>query len=187
MGRLSKRITQGLWQNGIISLEESPLYEYGLHEIGVTLLNLITDLLVGALMRMTVPCIIFLVIYIPLRRFAGGYHAKTELRCYGISTLLVLSALCVIRVIPANGTVLLSMLVGASIVIWLLAPIDSANKSLDKTEYRVYRRRSRGILIIHWVLTLAVALLSFWETISVLVIADVFLGIMLMFGLLKHR
>ena len=187
MGRLSGRIAEELRKGGVISEEDYPLYEYGLHEIEVTALNIVTDLLIAALMGMFLEGIVFLVIYVPLRRFAGGYHAETELRCYGLSALLVFLALCAIRVTPGSLTVHLPLFLCASAVIFFLAPVGTANKPLDTTEYCVYRRKSRSILFFHWAGAVVLWLFSFRTLVITIVVSDVIMGIMLVLGAIKNR
>ena len=94
----SKKLVDALADSGVISSDDRTLYIYGFHQMGVTLLNFSTDIIIGVLTGMLLESLLFLAVYISLRKFAGGYHAKTELRCYGLSTLLLCAALCGISV-----------------------------------------------------------------------------------------
>lgn len=54
--------------------------------MGITvLINLISTIVIGVIAGNVFESIAFLVFYIPLRSYAGGYHASTPRRCYFIS------------------------------------------------------------------------------------------------------
>ena len=42
----------------------------------------------------------FILAYIPIRSYAGGYHASTQLRCYILSNAVVVAVLIAIRLVP---------------------------------------------------------------------------------------
>lgn len=83
-----------------------------------------------------------------LRKYAGGYHAKSVLGCY---VLTVSGALMMLLVVCFCNIPLEIMLVVwgiAGIIIVLFAPVQNRNKILDEVEHLVYRRRA----IIIWIL-----------------------------------
>ena len=54
--------------------------------MGITvLLNLISTIVIGVIVGKVFESIAFLVFYIPLRSYVGGYHASTPRSCYFIS------------------------------------------------------------------------------------------------------
>lgn len=80
------------------------------------MLNVSSDLIFGLILGMFFERIIFLVTYIPLRSFAGGYHAKTPVRCYFASLFLIFAVLLFCKYVPYNlflhgGTMIVSSLV----------------------------------------------------------------------------
>lgn len=78
---LAEKIVRRLRDRQIISKENEELYKYGFN-IGLTILiNLLSSVLVGVFFGMIFESMIFLMGYIPLRSYAGGYHARTPLRC----------------------------------------------------------------------------------------------------------
>lgn len=182
----SEAITDILVENSVIAEDQRPLYTYGLHQLGITILNVATTVLIGLFAGMVWQCLLFLLAYIPLRRCAGGYHAKTELRCYIASTLLVIFSLFGIYTIPPRLSVLLPLFLISGATVYFLAPIDSMNKPLDKIERMVYRRRSRYILAVHFGIVIVAGGLSVLEVISIIVIANTTLGIMLILGWAKR-
>ena len=98
--KLSCKITDRLEHYGIISKSNRALYEYGLHQMFATILNILTMLLIGFFMRLAVPAIIYTIAYIPIRVYAGGYHASTPQRCWAFSAIMLWIALCIVKYTP---------------------------------------------------------------------------------------
>ena len=145
--RLSRNITDKLEHNGTISNTDRALYEYGLRQMFITLLNILTMLLVGSAMRMTVPAIIYTLAYIPLRVYAGGYHALTPQRCWAFSAVMLFVVLWILKItVKAFLYPLTALSLIACICIVILSPVEDCNKPLDKTEYKVYHFRAIFIL-----------------------------------------
>ena len=95
--------------------------------------------------------------YIPLRSCAGGYHAKTPVRCYVFSIILIFAVVLAMKYVHFTVFICSIMIVGSSIVILRLAPVEDKNKSLDAEEQKVYRKRTYLI----WAAELAVAIICF--------------------------
>lgn len=153
----SKKITNLLVQSEIISAEEKELYEYGLHQGFILLANIFTTILLGWILNMTIESIIFLVAYIPLRSYAGGYHAKTPFRCYILSIVMISATLLVVRKPIWNLFSVISVSATTSTIIFLLAPVEDKNKPLQENERREFKKRINillgvllGLIILFW-------------------------------------
>lgn len=103
-------------------------------------------LLLGILFQKLLLCMLLNAAYIPIRISAGGHHADSPFRCYINSTIMIAILLAVIKWIPINPIASVILLVVASIVIWILAPVETENNPLDDTEQYVYRKRTRIVL-----------------------------------------
>lgn len=190
MRRPSELLTDVLAENNVLPAADKPIYAYGFHQLWFSAVNLATTVALGLLVGMVWESLLFLAVYIPLRKFAGGYHADTESRCYVISTLLLCLPLCVIhgiRVLEMGAAALLLPLLLASGCIAFLAPVDTENKPLDQAEIEAYRKRSRRILALHWAFFLAFWAIDGTGAAVVIAVADTVLAGMLLLGLWKNR
>lgn len=62
--------------------EEQEIIQYGLHQVRVILINVLTLVISGILWQeLSFTLLVFLELFF-LRPYAGGYHADTELGCY---------------------------------------------------------------------------------------------------------
>lgn len=140
--RSSTLIISFLYQHGVLPTNEKELYVFGLAQGIRMLLNIITVLVIGCVMGMPWQSILFLSAFIPLRSYAGGFHAATPLRCYIYSILIIMTALYCIDLM--TGQVLLQVLVTAisSLIILIYAPVESCNRKLTPNARYVYRKKT---------------------------------------------
>lgn len=147
---ITDKLIKQLVSINAIKPEDSELYAYGIEQGVFMLLNFCTTIIVGLLFGMLWQSILFSFVYMPLRMNAGGYHARTPLRCYILSTALIAAALSVISFAVQSKLICGIMAAAGAAVIFMLAPVEDANKPLDETERKVYRKRTHFILLF-WV------------------------------------
>ena len=102
--------------------------------MGITvLLNLISTIVIGVIAGKVFESIAFLVFYIPLRSYAGGYHASTPRRCYFIFIVIIMAMLLFIGYVDLSIIYIILLLVGM-VVCFAFAPVEDKNKPLDRDE-----------------------------------------------------
>lgn len=157
---LTKNSVEILIRNGIIEESEKEVYRFGISGLYRFLMNIITSIIIGLLFGMLWQTVIFSVTYIPLRRFAGGYHAKTPGRCYFLSCLLVVCALMLLKHVTFSVTAILILIVAASAIVFIKAPVASENKPLLDQEKVLYREKARRILLLEGIIAMALTFYS---------------------------
>lgn len=146
---LSKKITEKLKDYGIVAESDKALYEYGLRQLFTTILNILTMLLIGLAMKMVISAILYTFAYIPIRIYAGGYHASTPKRCWAFSAVMLVIVLWLLKMTPAVYFLPLAALsLISSIGIAVLSPVEDQHKPLDEKEHQIYRFRVRIALMI---------------------------------------
>lgn len=136
--QFSQKVAGCFADNGVIDEKETGIYEYGFTILIYSLVNLATILVIGGLLGCIPESICYIVCYIILRKFTGGYHAKTPHACYLFSTLMFLASLLIIRAGLVKIYLLASVVIlaiGCSFII----PVDTENKRLSGKEKKVYR------------------------------------------------
>jgi accessory gene regulator B len=187
MASFSAKITDHLAENGIINSEDKELYSYGLCQGMIMIANILTTLAIGLVFGMLWPSFIFMIAYMPLRSYAGGYHARTQLLCNIFSVLLTIIVLLIIKYLPWTNWLCLIVTFISAAVIAFLAPVEDKNKPLDSTEVRVYKKRTLNILSVEAaaiIVLLLFNLLQISVSISVSLLA---LSVMLILGSLSNR
>ena len=135
-------ITKKLQENNSISSEQYEICRFGFQQGLTILLNAVTVIVIGAVMKELWQAILFIALYAPLRSYAGGYHARTATRCYVYSILLMIAALLAMKYLYIPTFICIIALVISCAVILILAPVEDANKPLDDMEQVVYRKRT---------------------------------------------
>lgn len=139
---ISARITQKFEANQTIKSEDRDVYQYGVQQGLTILLNLATTVAIGFICGMLWQSVLFTAACIPLRSFAGGYHAKTPNRCYVFSIFMITAALLVMRYVPVTNHICGIIILISGLFLVLLAPVADNNKPLDRLERQVYRKRA---------------------------------------------
>lgn len=179
---MTERITDILISNEIIIEENRNLYTYGIQQGLLMIINIATILGIGIVLNMVWESIIFLLTFVPLRSNAGGYHAKTLLRCYLYSVAMITATLVSIKIVPWTGIICLSLTVVAGTIIFFLAPVEDANKPLDKVEKAVYQKRTRVSLSLLVLLILLFCYIGQLAISVCIMIGIVVVSIMLVLG-----
>ena len=183
---IAEKITMHLESNNAFKSEDRAIYQYGIQQGLSIMLNLSTTLLLGIVTGMIWESIIFLAAYMLLRRYAGGFHAKTPARCYIYSSVMVLLSLLGINYMCDSILISICMFIVGSLIIFLFSPIEDKNKPLDAAEQLVYQKRTRFYLIVEVVLDIAMMCLGFkvlYEPISISLFC---LGILVALGKVKN-
>lgn len=134
--RISQRIVC-VWQSEhIIPIESSEAYVYGVQLLLSTLLNIICIAIISGLATLPFAWIPFLAGFIPLRITAGGFHAKTPLRCFFSFCGSYFIFIAIALRLPESG-MQLAILVNSIVTVlavYLCSPIPAANKPLSDEE-----------------------------------------------------
>lgn len=174
-----------LVQNKVISFEEKELFIFGLQQGLIIILNVISSIIIGYIFGMIWQSIVFMVMYIPLRSYVGGYHARTQLRCYLFSLVLISLVLWGVKSIPWTSFICLIVSVIVGIIIFLFAPRADENKPLDDIETVVFKKRARIIYCAQELILLVFLFLGWTELAYCLVMTFVAMGFMLFLDILK--
>lgn len=134
---ISKILTFITEQNGISNDEEvQDFYRYGIEISISSLLNIILVLLVGLLIGHLLESVVYLILFILIRSFTGGYHADTYFRCNLLMCTTFVLTVLVNTVL--TGRISLSMAMGISglteITVLALGPIENKNKPIDESK-----------------------------------------------------
>ncbi|MDE5909716.1 MAG: accessory gene regulator B family protein [Lachnospiraceae bacterium] len=152
---LFRRIALRLAANGSIEERYVELYVIAMQSLLAMALNAATALLIGYLLGMWRQSVILFAAFIPLRSYAGGYHARGYLSCYLESCVIMTAILLILRFITRNGVVpygIWILFFIAAAIIFYLAPLADENKPISEKEAIVFKRRARMILILEMLL-----------------------------------
>ena len=129
--KLSRILTEFLISQGIGKSELFQIYMYGFELIISFLFSLSLIILIGILMRKIIVTFVFLIIFILLRRFTGGYHAPSFVLCQITTILTYLIVMEASYLFTINLYEYLILYIFGSILILKYAPIVNIKKPLS--------------------------------------------------------
>ncbi len=150
ISKLSSYLIEKLLSNGTISNEDKNLYIYGLFMLISHLMFFIIACIFGLILKCVFESMIFYIAFQFIRKYAGGYHASTEIRCEILSTLSILACIVVIKLSKFYDfqTALLSITIFSAVCIFVLCPLDTPEKPLTDKEFKYFRKVSWLILFL---------------------------------------
>ncbi len=184
---LSRRIGDNLVRSDVIKAEDAEIYIYGINQILVSVLNVSTALIIGLIFGVFFEIAVFMAAYIPLRSFAGGFHAKTPLRCYIFSVIMLIGVSIGLKHLHLSAWVYYAALTLAFVIVLVLSPVEDKNKPLDEIEHKVYKKRT-------WIIAPTEVLIGFlfkftglYNLFVAVVYSFVVLSVMLLLGWIKNK
>lgn len=134
-------ISDSLSREGIIKQDDINIFEYGLECFTISVLEILSVLVLSLFVKNFTYTAIFFMAFIPLRMYAGGYHADTKLRCYVVLLIVYAIFTLLIEYIPSAKISLTALLsaINTVLVILKFSPIINKKKNVNDIEIKNYR------------------------------------------------
>lgn len=149
--KLSTYILQYILNNEVIenTNDEREYYQYGIEITISSILNIVLILVIGLITRNFIESLIFLLLFIPIRQFTGGFHANTYFKCNLSFCFLFSSVIILYHLTGSALNTYLSILITFTCVLLILAkcPVENINKPIPK-ERRTFHKIMAALLSI---------------------------------------
>lgn len=159
---ISSRLTDKLIAQKEFCHYDRDVYIYGIELIISTLAGLISIIGVSKLYSCTILGVIFIIFFVPLRLFTGGYHANTYGKCYFVS-ILSFGILLSIQYFSWNkisSLFWLFLLLVADFYICKNAPMINRNQEISPQKKQISKAMARKIVFVEGVLILLLAIVD---------------------------
>jgi len=160
---LSQNIINNFVEQKVINKDDESIYTYGAEIAASYLINLIAIFIIGFMMNMLVECVTFILIFIPLKSYTGGYHASNYKNCFILSCLIVSAVLYISKNVcfkVPDYIFILTMVISGALV-YIIGPIEDKNKQIGKTEFVYYKGKIKLIVTIELILAIIISLFGF--------------------------
>lgn len=153
---VSEGISKWLEKEGAISSEHHALFAYAAYSLIFGMMPVLIISFWGIVFGMLQEGLLMILPFMAIRKFSGGLHMKSAKQCIFFSTILLLAALRMIRVIIcANQCTILTVLVVISVLcIFAFSPLDNETRRLTPIEKKTFRMIARVISVIAMLLYL---------------------------------
>ena len=185
--KLAENIVKWMLNNQIIEENKAVICRWGISHILDTVFNIATFLIIGILFKMPIETIIFTLGYIPLRIYAGGYHAKTPFRCWCLSNIILAVSLVMVQNAKKCYIAFGVLSLIAIVILIVFMPVEDLHKPLEQNDRKKYKKCGIVILVIEMFISVAFALLHHNQISLVLSSVWVLLSVMLILGVIKNN
>lgn len=137
-------VTNRLVEKGVINENYKEIYRYGLESLFSAALELISIFILAFLFGNFFETLLFFLTFIPLRLYAGGYHARTHFKCYLLSIMMYIFFSAIIYFTPSNLITGFSLIFSllSLIIVFLFSPVVHSNRHADKEHIKNCRKIS---------------------------------------------
>ncbi len=142
LNKIAKRLTAKLLSNKIIAEDMSDIYIYGFELLLSFFFSTTIIVIIGVLLGRILQTLMFLLIFVLLRSFTGGYHANTYAVCT-VVTFSIFGGVLLLSELVVLPLFLYTILAGLGLVIMLVfVPIEHPNKKITDEQKRKYKYMS---------------------------------------------
>ena len=181
---ISSRLADKLLAQKKFCHYDREVYIYGIELIISTLAGLISIIGVSKLYSDTILGVVFIIFFVPLRLFTGGYHAKTYAKCYFVSMLSFGILLSIQHFLwnKISSVFWIILLLAADFYITQNAPMINRNQEISPRKRQMSKIIARKIVFIEGLLILllaivdkrimSMAVLSVWLVVTFMLLAN---------------
>ena len=155
--RIAERMADSLARNSIIDESEKELYVYAVYTLVSQVFPLILVMITGALMGKIMEGILFIIPFLCIRKFSGGFHAKHMHTCIICTICIYLTG--VIR----YGIMITAAMVAASFSLVLFSPVENENRKLEEDERSRYKKITAVLAVLFLVIYMLCAVLKLYR------------------------
>ena len=128
--KLSLWLVDKLYRKATISNEYREVYIYGLELIFSFIISTSIIMTIGIALRQVIPTITFLITFIVIRQYTGGYHATTYFVCKLCTVSCFLISVLLARIVTVSKSAFIVLLILGAVIICLWGPIENPHKPL---------------------------------------------------------
>ncbi len=158
--RLYEKIVEKMIKENEISVQDRELYEYGITTLILKIMFFIFVILGLVIIDEIVTGVAFMVMFICLRRVAGGMHCSRIEVCFAISVMVVILSSLLIKY-NLFGIIYYRCITAVSqICIVLIGPVDCDNKQASYGDKKYFCIQEKKLLLIASIFIIVLALLG---------------------------
>ena len=176
-------------EKGTILEQDIKIYKYGYLLLYELFLNIVIAVVIGLVTNRLGELLVFLLLYVPLRSFCGGWHADKLWKCTIYSNLMLI-LLCVTlsyEIIYSRPIIMVLIFIIGIIFVGICAPVETQAKPISSKEKIRYKKRIVLIQFIHCICICFMFLLEKNEYIYIITYAYVMQSILLIVELFATK
>lgn len=131
---------------------EKDVFEYGFEYFLSYLVYLLIVIPISILTDSFIEIVLFIILYIPIRKNIGGLHLKKRYHCLMLSIIITLVVPILTNYIFLNIYLLLIPIILNTFLYIMFVPVDCKEKKLSQVEIKYYKIKSLILHLIYFTL-----------------------------------
>lgn len=186
MEKLASNLTEYLIHKKVILQERRNIYQFGF-QVGLeVILNTVISILIAVACKMELECIIFFLVFIPLRAYAGGLHLDSYIKCMVCSCLSLLLILLIVKYINIDGILMMGIVAFSIIIIKAIRPVEHINRPVSRKKYKEFAKKLNITLMTLTVISIVLFVLEINRILFTVAVTMLFMAIILFLGKIKR-
>lgn len=147
MKQVSEKLTRYIIKSGAVPPESYSVYQY-CFQIGLEMLcSFLVCCILGILLHMVLEFVIFTVIFMLLRTYAGGIHLERFVSCLVCSVSVQTVVLIIYKILYLPLFVSWICIIFCSAAIMKMAPVQCENRELSDHEKVIFKKNTKKIVL----------------------------------------
>ncbi|MBQ7974564.1 MAG: accessory gene regulator B family protein [Clostridia bacterium] len=186
MEKLAGIITDRLLNQNVIDADKKEIHKTGIELILTDTINFSLILIIGIMIKAVSAACIYLLLFWTVRRFSGGYHAKSYGVCRTVTVGTYIAIVLISKFLAVNQMLVSVVLnIVTAITMMAFAPIRHPNKELTITEIRANKLFS--VLTTLFYIALSIILSAFGNKQGLIIAITLFaISVLMYLGLLMN-
>ncbi len=145
---LARQLTEKIMLTGNVDDHKKEIIQYALELCISTIILIFSIQLLSFILFRKLDGMIFILFFVPIRLFSGGFHASTYLKCY-FSSLAMFSVIAVAaeRLLIQNTVLKISVIILGFVFVYCRAPHINKNHPISERMVQINRKRLRITMI----------------------------------------
>lgn len=145
--QLSERITLFLLGLNLFEERDRDIYSYGMEIFLSSMFGVLLAIGIGIVFHETIRVSLFLISFISIRSYAGGYHAESHWKCISIFGVVSLISIYLGKLLEGSVVLLILLTALAAMILLIFAPLENENRRLDEEEKALFGRKSKKLVL----------------------------------------
>lgn len=169
MERIAKTISELLLENNIIPENDIEIYKYGLELFLTSVLEVSAILLASIFIGNFCETLIFLITFLPVRIYSGGYHADTRGRCFMvlIGVYILFSIILLLDVSSIYKYFMIPFSILTIFCIYKWAPLQHNNKLIQEQIKNKFKHISMALSVVECFIVILINVFNIYNKLSI--------------------
>lgn len=187
MGKVAKFLADYVIQKGTVKEDERELYEYGFQIAIEAVLCIVTCFVISLILHTIPEGILFFVIFVPLRSYAGGLHLDNYWSCFSLSCLTFFAIMMVGKYLTISIHIAFVILLLLELAVYKMYPVENINRVVDIDEDKHFKKKLQQFLLVDSIIAI-ICIVSGWHTyMQTIVFTFMMVTITMAIGKIKSR